>query len=300
MIHYIVNPTAGAGKALAAIPLIEKAMRESKRPYEFIYTEKPDDVERVSALINRSEGADSAIVCVGGDGTTQEYVGLCVGSGARFGIIPAGSGNDFLRSVPGGVRKFRSFEEKILFHVEKILHGNAVDIDVIAINGKRHLLNIGGAGLDIQVLKDAIPLKKRFGSAAYLLSLVKNAASYNSMEMSLTIDGVRETGRYTIIAVCNGRYYGGNLRVAPPALIDDGKITLCKVAAMSKLKRIMMFPTVKPGWHSRMKETSFVECSTVKFEYNGVMTINLDGNLVDYESPLEFKIIRGAVKLIGF
>ena len=300
MIYFIVNPVAGSGKTKAAVPVIEKIMREHNAKYSFIYTEVPGDFERVCGLIDFNIA--KAIVCVGGDGTIQEYVGLAVKKDISFGVIPAGSGNDLILSIPmimpEGKQKFADFEQKIIFYTEKIIRNKIMPVDAVSINGEKNFFNIGGTGIDIQVLKDALPLKKFLGGGAYFISLIKNVFTYKPMKMTLTVDDKSETGEFVIIAVCNGSYYGGNMKVCPPAVINDGFITLCKIKKMPKLKVIAMFPKVKSGKHTGLKEVSFVNCSSVKLEFDGKKTINLDGNLVDFESPLTFEIMKDAVKFI--
>lgn len=315
MIYFIVNPAAGSGRAKEAVPIIRQIMQENSVEHSFIYTDGPDDSTRISGLIGLDESAKSvnaqAIVCVGGDGTVQEYVGLVVNKGVKFGIIPCGSGNDLLCSLAAnchalrqkgsagdGAKKFPSFAEKIIFFAKKIIRGETIDVDAVMVNGQRYFINIGGAGIDIQVLQDALPLKKVFGGAAYFLSLVKNAITYNTVEMTLTVDGVSSTDKYLLLAVCNGAFYGGNLRIAPPAFIDDGLITLCVVKKMPRLKLMALFPAVKPGRHIGFKEVSFINCSEAVLEFEDKKLINLDGNLLEYTSPLTFEIIKAAVKLI--
>jgi YegS/Rv2252/BmrU family lipid kinase len=305
LIYFIVNPVAGSGKAKAAVPIIEKIMRErnSNIEYSFIYTDTPGDFKRVSGFIDLD--AAKTIVCVGGDGTIQEYVGLIAGRDINFGVIPAGSGNDLIysmpckeSSIPCGDKKFPSFEEKIKFYTEKILKGETMSADAVMINGEKYFFNIGGTGIDIQVLIDALPLKKFFGGTSYLLSLIKNVVTYKTEEMTLTIDGTTETEKFTALVIANGSYYGGHMRIAPPAVIDDGFITLCKIIDMPRLKMMAMFPRVKSGKHAALKEVSFVNCSSVKLEFDGKKIINLDGNLEEFESPMTFEIVKGAVKLI--
>ena len=296
MICFIINPAAGSGKAKSAVPIIERLMQESGINHSFVYTDCPGDFDRVAARVEQIKLA--TIACVGGDGTVQEYVGLAVERDVNFSIIPAGSANDFLYSVPGGTRKFRTFEEKITYHTRKILRGKTMPADVVEVNGERFFFNIGGTGIDIQVLRDALPLKKNFGGASYFLALIKNVFTYCAQEMTLTVDGKAESEKFTLLAVCNGGYYGGKLRIAPSAIIDDGFITLCKVKNISRPKMMAMFPLVKPGWHDCMKEVSLQQCKEVTLEYNGKKTINFDGNLYEYSAPLTFKILKAAVRLI--
>ena len=318
--YFIVNPVAGSGRTAAAAPIIERTARERGLDYSLIYTGKQGDMDRVAGLIDMDSAR--AIVCVGGDGTVQEYAGLAIGRGVKFGVIPTGSANDLLYSVPNGfphsvlngfphsvpnglphpapgaMRKFRTFDEKVAHYTERAINGETVAVDAVSVNDSGFLLNIGGTGIDIQVLQDALPLKKFIGGGAYFLSLIKNVATYKATEMKLTVDGVSETGKFILIAICNGSYYGGNMRIAPPAVIDDGKITFCKVRKMSWLKTMAVFPAVKPGWHTGFKEVSYTDCSEVVVEYSGKKTINLDGNLAEYASPLRFKILKSAVNFI--
>ena len=296
MYYFIVNPASGAGKAMAAAPIVEALMNDSRRDHIILYTESDDDFERIAGLINVDKA--DAVVCIGGDGTIQQYAGLAVGRDVPFGVIPAGTGNDLMYSLPDGEKKFPSFEDKIRYYVDKVLQGATAPVDAVAVNGDRYFVNIGGSGADIQVLKDAIPLKKYFGGASYFLSLVKNAVTYQAEKMTLTVDGCIETDYYLLLAVCNGSYYGGHLRIAPGALIDDGYLTLCIVKKMPKLKLMAVLPSVRSGAHGRFKEVSFVNCTSVQLEYEGVRTINFDGNLLDFESPLSFEIRKGALRFI--
>jgi len=296
LICFIVNPAAGSGKAKAAIPVIERMMQERGMDYTIVFTHTPGDFARVAGQIDFD--TVKTIVCVGGDGTVQEYVGLAVQRDVNFAVIPAGSANDLLRSIPGTAPKFRTFEEKIMFYVNKIFEDRTIDADIVTMNGDKYVFNIGGTGIDIQVLKDALPLKKTFGGAAYFISLIKNAFTYRTEAMTLTVDGESETNEFLLLAVSNGAYYGGNLQIAPTAVIDDGFITLCKVKRMLRLKLMTLFPLVKPGRHTMLKEVSIHNCEAVTLEYPGKKTINVDGNLYEVESPLEFRIIKGAVRLI--
>ena len=303
LIYFIVNPSAGSGRAKAAVPVIKKIMEENNLGYSVVYTAAPDDFGNVASQIDFNKAA--AIVCVGGDGTIQEYVGLAAGRDINFGVIPAGSGNDLILSMPVPVpvqsptpRRFRNYEEKIKFYTEKIIKSETVYTDAITINKNKYLFNIGGTGIDIQTLQDALPIKKFIGSTAYFISLIKNVVTYKSMEMKITVDGITETGKYLVIAVCNGKYYGGGMKIAPPAVMNDGFITLCIAKKMPRLKLMTVFPRIRSGRHTSLSEVSLVNCSSVKLEFEGTKIINLDGNLSEFESPLTFEIMKNAVKLI--
>ena len=296
MIYFIVNPAAGSGKALAAVRRIKDCMRGPDTKYKIIQTERPDDYERVSGLIDAHSA--QAVLCVGGDGIAQEYSGLAISLGVPYGVIPMGSANDLLYSIPGNKPVLKTLEDTVAYYVDSALNEKTVLIDAVSVNEDRYLLNIGGCGIDIKVLEDALPLKKYFGGGAYFLSMIKNAATYKDEAMTITIDGKKEDGAYLLLAAANGSYYGGRMRIVPPAVINDGELTLCVVKKMPRIKRIFVFPLVKPGWHGALREVSYINCKSVKVEFQGVKTVNLDGNLLEYQSPLEFKIMKDAVKFI--
>jgi len=301
LVIFIANPTAGAGKAGAAIPIVEKKMQSLGINHAIINTGGPGDIEKVAAKVEQAtEGAaPSAIVCVGGDGTVQEYAGLALKYGSPYGVIPCGTANDLLYSLPGTGMRFNSFEEKINFYASKLSDMPVTSIDAVSINGSCYFLNIGGTGMDINVLIDALPLKKYFSGGAYFISMIKNAVTYKDEEMTLTIDGKAESGTYLLLAICNGAYYGGHLKVAPPAVPNDGLLTMCVIKKMPRIKRVAVFPLVKPGLHSKLKEVSYINCESVILEYEGKKTINLDGNLQEFESPLKFEVMKGAIKFIN-
>jgi len=296
LIYFIINPAAGSGKAKEATPVIERLMQARGAEYSVVFTHSPGDFAHVAGQIDFDKA--KTIACVGGDGTVQEYVGLAAQRDVNFAIIPAGSANDLLHSAPGGVPKFRAFEEKIAFYTNKILDGRTIPADVVEVNDELYFFNIGGTGIDIEVLKGALPLKKIFGGAAYFISLIKNAVIYRTEEMTLTVDGESETGEFLLLAISNGAYYGGNMKIAPSAVIDDGLITLCKITKMPRLRLMTLFPLVKSGRHTVLKEVSMHNCEEVKLEYQGKKTINVDGNLYEFESPLAFRIIKSAVRLV--
>jgi len=296
MFYFIVNSTAGTKRAKKAAVICDEVLREQSIEYTMLYTEKPNDTKRIEELIDFENA--NAIIVIGGDGTIQEYVGLAIRYGVKLGIIPGGSGNDVITSFPGyEKRKFNKFRDKIEHYLKRVIIGETAKIDAISVNGT-YLLNIGGTGIDISVLRDAVRMKKRLGGLAYFAALVKNVVTYKAEKLTITIDGEAESGEYLLLAICNGAYYGGGLNIAPAAQINDGFITICKIVKLSRLKMVTVFPSVKPGKHGKVKGVSFMNCTTLKLEFEGTKAINLDGNIIEMESPLVFEIHPGAVEVI--
>jgi diacylglycerol kinase family enzyme len=308
MIYFIVNPAAGSGKGLRAAGIIERLMEGKGREFRVIKTIRPDDMDQVSAQIDWN--AAELVVSVGGDGSAQEAVGLVIGRGIPFGVIPAGSGNDMIKSLPNDYArsgaKAEDFELNIAYYLGKALSGEARALDVIELSALRpdgstylsYSLNIASLGFDTQIVANTHSLKKRFGRASYFVSLLTTLVGYKSENYKVIADGRVSEGRLLLSAICNGRRYGGVFDIAPSARMDDGLLTLCLIKAMSRPKILFFFPRALRGRHITMPEVSFIDCQKAVYEFEGARLVNLDGNLVSLKGPLEFTVRKGAVKVV--
>ena len=157
-ILFIVNPTAGKGKARELVPLIEKKCIEDKIDYEIRFTCAPGDGTSISAS-GAGEGFER-IVAVGGDGTVYEVLNGIVGTSSALGVIPGGSGNDFIRSI----NEHREIEKII----EDNIYGNITGSDIGKCNGK-YFINVASSGFDAQVVIETINAKKYFPEAFHIL-----------------------------------------------------------------------------------------------------------------------------------
>jgi len=288
MYHIIVNPIAGRGRTLNKVPLLAQLFDAHKLPYQVLKTEAPMDAFAKARSICLS-GSDG-IIGIGGDGTIQEIVAgmadACPeGIPVPLGIFPGGSGNDFVMTLAGGKKqalaRYKSKNEKASAKsfFDGILENRTVASDIITANGMAYL-NIGNIGLDARVVRNAINYKQRFGRYAYVAAVYKSIAQHRNMPLTIEIDGVKRQGEYTLVAVCNGQYYGGGLHITPQARLDDGKITICLVEAMSRPKTMVIFPYLMLGRHHRLRAVSFHTCEEVRITLeDGVECLSLDGDL---------------------
>ena len=95
--YFIVNPTSGRGKGKAFGSQLQQKLNGLQLDYQLEYTTKPMHAQDLAA---KASDKFEVIVVVGGDGTLQEALNGMVGSDAALGILPVGSGNDFVRAVP--------------------------------------------------------------------------------------------------------------------------------------------------------------------------------------------------------
>ena len=288
MYHIIVNPIAGQGRTLDKLPLLTRLFDAHKLPYEVLVTERAMDAYiKVKAVC---EGRSSGIIGIGGDGTIQEIVaGMAdafVGSiSVPLGIFPGGSGNDFVMTLAGGKKqalaryKKKNQEASATDFFTAITKNRTIPVDLIKVCGMAYL-NIGNLGLDARVVRNAIAYKQRFGRYAYVAAVYKSIAQHNNMPLTIEIDGEVIEGEYTLVAVCNGQYYGGGLHICPDARLDDGKITICLAKAMSRPKTMTIFPYLMIGRHHKLKAVSFAQGEDIRIRLKaGVECISLDGNL---------------------
>jgi len=288
MHHIIVNPIAGQGRTLSKVPLLTRLFDAHAMPYTVHETTCAMDAYRQAHTICKNGSA--GIVGIGGDGTLQEIV---AGMAAAFdgivpiplGIYPGGSGNDFVMTLVGSKKKalarYKKKNEQAAAQdfFAAITSNRTVAIDLITVCGMAYL-NIGNIGLDARVVRNAIAYKQRFGRYAYVAAVYKSIAQHTNMPLEIEIDGEILKGEYTLVAVCNGQYYGGGLHICPDAQLSDGKMTICLVEKLSKPKTMLIFPSLMMGQHHRLKAVKFHTGKNVSIRLqSGVECISLDGNL---------------------
>ena len=296
MYYFIWNPSAGKGRAKRVLPIIESVMNENKLPFTFLETTHSGHATELA----KTAACDSkarAIAAIGGDGTLMETAAGLIGSNIPLACIPMGNGNDFVHNIMN-LHGLKSIDEKIKKCLNILIAGHCKEIDLISVNGGI-ALNIGNIGIDADVADYASKIKNVFGSMSYIISVVKTIFMFKPLSAVITVDGVEKDGVFSLIAVCNGKQYGGGFKIAPNARVDDGKLTLCFVEQVSKIKMLVLFPSVLSGKHTRLKEFNFIECEHVSIDYEGKTKMCIDGNIVDCEAPVSFSLMSSAMKVIA-
>lgn len=268
----IVNPTAGAGRASRLVPWLRE--RLGGRPeIELYLTRRRGDAEERTAIAV-AEGRER-VVAVGGDGTVQEAVnGLLASGGAELGVVPVGTGNDLARSL--GLPSDPAAAWTIAI-------GSAVrSVDVArARNGagaERWFASAAGVGFDAQV---AASMSARRGwqasRAGYLLTTITELRRFSNRHLRLTLDGVEIERDALLVAIANGAYYGGGMRIAPDARPDDGRLDVCVVGDISRLTAVRQLPNLYRGTHVRHPAVSMHSARTVEISGDEATRIHLDG-----------------------
>lgn len=286
-ILFIVNPVAGKGHAKEITPIIERECKKYGVEYVIRYTTEPKSATHL-ARQGVKEGF-CKIVAVGGDGTLNEVVNGVAGSEAILGIVPAGTGNDFVRSV----FKNRAIEEI----VGCIINGKTKSIDLAKCNDT-YFINIGSGGFDSQVVIESEKNRKMFsGSTSYLVALIKTIFMYSGKRMKVQIDEFSFEKSILLVAIANGKYYGGGIIPTPRADIADGILDVCVIETMPKIKMLLMFPKYMKGKHEGIKGVAFYRGRKIKLASDETFAVNVDGE-VSMQREVEFSIIPKGIRIV--
>ena len=257
-----------------------------------------------------------AILLFGGDGTIHRHLGQLVKLGMPVLVVPAGSGNDFACSL--GLRRVRDS----LAAWQKFSSGSAnvreIDLGIISvvpglgeapsIQGPRYFCCIAGVGFDGEVARRANRLPRWLrGNGGYVMSVAPTIFTFDPVPIRVLTkedDSAASNGwkvrcdRPTLIAAfANTPLYGGGMKVAPRAQMDDGLLDCCIVGAMRPLRLLRLFPTVYSGNHLKVGEVEYFPASRVRVETGDPMDVYADGEYV-CRTPIEVSVQRAALKVI--
>ena len=248
--HFIINPVAGKQDACKElVPAIRQASKACGIAKEDLYiqlTNRPSHAHYLAieaAKAAEEAGEELFLYAAGGDGTFNEVLtGAMPYKNVAVGLLPYGSGNDFLRSF--GVREeFCDLEDQ--------LRGGVKEIDMIQTQ-RGFAAAICSAGLDAKVAY-GIPKFRRIpfcgGEMAYKLSIIQVLMGKKSTNLHINIDGKEFDRDCLLVAVCNGHSYGGGFLAAPESRLDDGILDVMIVKSIPLLKIAKVLPIYQAGKH---------------------------------------------------
>lgn len=286
MLTFIVNPKAGNGLALRVEALLRQTLERQGIRHRLLRTERPGHATDLARRAAAQKGCDG-VVSVGGDGTAYEVACGLLDSGVPLGIIPAGTGNDFIKTI--------KTPAKPLDALNFILTHPARPVDVGRLND-RLFLNVCGTGFDVQVLDGTLAAKKYVrGILPYLVGLFRAIFHYKPVHVALSVDDRELEQDALVCSIANGRYIGGGIPICPEAKPDDGLLDL--VIVENKPKRLipLYLPGLLLGRVLRFKITSHVRCRKIRLVSPG-MRVNVDGEIFPMDEA-DFAALPGKLLL---
>ena len=284
MIYAICNPTAGHGRGKKVGRMIEEWLREKQRPCRLLWTEYPGHGTELARKAG-SEGAEM-VIAIGGDGTAFETAQGLLGTETPLAIIPAGTGNDFIKTI--GVP---SDPKEALEHV---LSCKPQKTDAGMIND-RMFLNEIGTGFDVMVLDYTQKAKKYArGLLPYLYGVLQAMFRFRAMEITYTLeDGEEMHQRAFVMAAANGGYIGGGIRIAPDARVDDGLLDVVVVGDIPRRKLPLRLLGLLRGKILSFPETQFHRVKMLTFTAEN-MRLNIDGEVISAQAA-QVTIMPGSI-----
>ena len=255
-----------------------------------------------------------AILLFGGDGTIHRHLAQLVKLGLPVLIVPAGSGNDFARAL--GLKNVRDS----VAAWKKFCAGGgnvrAIDLGVItplgegstrnSVDGTRYFSCVAGIGLDAEVARRANHLPRWLrGHGGYALTFVPTMMTMAPFLLKIfTGNGSSDkdwspgSDQPTILAAfANTPVYGGGMKIAPHAKMDDGLLDVCVIGAVDPFKLFCMFPTVYSGNHLKIKEVSYFSTPRARIETESPLDVYADGEFV-CRTPAEISIQPRSLRVI--
>lgn len=273
---FIVNPISGKGKTLKAVDRIKKVCEEENLDYEIYFTEYPKDATKIARKYRFTK---NIIYSVGGDGTLNEVLNGIVGTKNLLGVIPAGSGNDFYKTLS------KIYEEYPVIDIGKV--------------NDRYFINIISIGIDAEVANNVSLMKKRKvpTNQIYNASLIYTFFKYKYKDIELSIDEKEQKkGKCTILTICNGQVYGGGYKIAPSAKLTDGYFDVYYVEKVNKPQLPSLINMLKQGIHEKHNKVHKSQATKIKFKCDKELVCNIDGEIMTAKK-FNVKIIPNAITI---
>ena len=287
MYHIIVNPQGGKGKSLKALTTVEEIFKNNNAQYVVHKTEYAGHATEIARELSKTP--DTNIVVMGGDGSFHEVLcGIDNFDNVTLGLVACGSGNDFIKKS--------GHSTNVKEAVQTILNGKVGFVDYMEL-GKYRCLNVGGGGMDVDVLLKYANCKTLKGKAAYYYSLFYTLLHTRFHHLRITADGVTKDTSVFMIGVGNGGFIGGGIPICPNAIVDDGLLNVGYVSEMKKSKIIFRLFKFLKGKHVGTDWGGEYTAKKVTIEALDDSRFELDGEIIE-DTKLDIEVVHNKLKMI--
>jgi len=290
----ILNPHAGKGRAERAWPALEKRLRAAGVAFTQAVTCGPGDA--IDLARQAAEAGATRLIVAGGDGTVNEVINGCLlaaPDGQRLptlALLPLGTGTDFARGLGLG---------SLELALAALLRGRPRPLDLgrVAYRDEggqpreRAFINVADFGLGPQTSRHLARTPARLGQAAYLYSALRAIAAYRAVPLRVRVDDTLVyAGSSGVVAVANGRYFGGGMAVAPKARPDDGLFDVVILGATDRRLLVgELLPRTYRGTHLRHHAVHLARGARVTIEADTPLPLEVDGEIIG-TTPAHFTL----------
>ncbi len=235
-----INPSSGGGKGATYAHRVLSFLSSREVKYQVFSADSAEQlsVELEGALDQREI---DGVIAVGGDGLAHLILQLVVPRSIPFAIIPAGTGNDIVRTLGWSLTDLENFLKRILSEPARSIDLGNVDSEWFAA--------ILSTGFDSVVNERANSLKWPKGPQRYNVAIALELPKFKAIQYEITMDSTQFTTEAMLIAIGHGRSYGGGMLVCPHAQINDGLFDVMVLEPVTKVEFLKVFPKVFTGTH---------------------------------------------------
>jgi YegS/Rv2252/BmrU family lipid kinase len=303
----IVNPASANGATGEAWPAAASEVRRHFGAFSVAFTRRGG--EAVEIAEREARAGRTLIIACGGDGTINEVANgiLRAGADAELGVLPGGTGGDFRRTLriptrtADAARALREGETRVM---------DAGRVSFVNGRGEaeeRFFVNVASFGMAGDVIKR---VKSRAGLPAgasrilggkvtFAAAALQATLAFQNPTVRVSLDGGRESQMtVTNFCVANARYFGGGMKIAPTAKLDDGRFDVIAIGDMGALSVLANSYRVYLGTHLGMRDVRHARSRRVEARPVGdeVVKLEIDGELVGH-LPATFEILPGALRV---
>lgn len=288
-IWLIVNPVAGGGKGSKLLPTVRRAF-DGVGARQTLVTSGPGD--EIRCVRRALDGGADTIAVLGGDGTwskaTGALVALNAGARCRVALLAGGTGNDFVASIAAPSRAWVTM-------ARLAAEGPDQPVDCATVDG-RHVLNVAGMGFDAAVI-DSLQGSTFGGSLRYRVAALQQIFHYRPISCD---PGDGEGPRpLLLLAIANGRRFGGGLVIAPQADPGDGLLDVVAIEDAKAMRRLALFRAVGRARHIGMIEVRSQRVRELTVHFDSPPLFQTDGELHQAQYPsVEIACVPGALRVV--
>ena len=292
----LANPTAGGGLGREALPRLKAFASEKHWSAEFRSAESSEEFTQIAQ--EEAAAGRERIFTLGGDGTFQALLNAVAGSAnVSIGVLPAGGGNDLASALGLPLDPVRAAELILT-------RGEAVALDAARVRTaagvERLYMGGGGVGLDAEAARFASGAYRDMrGRSRYLLSAIRALGKFRGIDVRVSLEGAGQTslqGTALVLGILNTPSYGGGLRLAPEASLEDGRLDLVLLENLSGFEIARMLPRMAVSGEIRTRRIQRYCVTRARIETERPCAFHADGEIIGM-TPVEITVMPRAMRV---
>jgi diacylglycerol kinase (ATP) len=288
-VRFLVNPAAGRGTGKSHLDRVR--VLASRYGAGLVVSRKVSDLAEQAR--RAAEDGVARLLVAGGDGTMHHAAQGLAGSECAMGVIPLGSGNDFAGTL--------GIPPDLEVAVERAVTGEVRRIDLARV-GETYCIGYAGVGFDSEVTQFANEVKVLRGPLIYFYAVIHTLITFEPPRMKVVYDGGEFEGKVMFTVVNNLPRFGGGMRIAPEARIDDGLLDLVIVREVPKSLLLSIFPKVYSGKHVGHPAVTIARTRRAEITIDRAMTMYGGGEPlrpVAAGEPVVVEVVPGALAVVS-